>query len=676
MATGTGKTRTAIGLCYRLIKSDRFKRILFLTDRRLLANQAYGDFQDKRVENFNTFSEIYEVSPLKKIIPNADTRLHFATVQGMVKRLFYSDDERKESLSIDTYDCIIVDEAHRGYNLDRELDDDDLSFRNQEDYVSQYKRVIEYFDAYVIGLTATPALHTTQIFGKPVFTYSYREAVIDNRLVDHEPPFLIKTKLSEEGITWQRGEKPKVYNPETSSIEELAELEDELHIEVEQFNKQVITENFNRTVIKELVQHIDPEGEGKTLIFAVRDSHADMIVDMLFEEYEAIGLDVHRDAIRKITGSVYDPVELTRLFRNEKYPNIAVTVDLLSTGVDVPSITNLVFMRRVNSRILFEQMLGRATRKCDEIGKETFQIYDAVGVYDALKEFSQMQVVSNPSYSFKQLIDEFEHIDNDIRKVRQIEQIITKLQRKKRNFTGDRLEQFVRLSEGEPPDDLIKKLREEDTDTNIERIKRTTELWDFLDERIYKPKYQLISEHQDELHDVERGYGKSKKPEDYIESFKAYILNNQEKIKALKIVCTKPSELDRKSLKELKLILDQHGFNVATLNKAWHAVKNEDIVADIIAYIRTLALDITLITPEQRVKKAIQKVKALQTWNAIQLKWIDRFEKQLIAETILTKDDLNKSPFKDEGGYIRLNKIFNNKLDWVLHTINEYLYSA
>lgn len=676
MATGTGKTRTAIGLAYRLIKSNRFKRILFLTDRRLLAEQAFGDFKDKRVEDFNTFTEIYKVSSLKDVLPDAEARLHFATVQGLVRRLFYNNDENEKSLSIDSYDCIIVDEAHRGYNLDRELDDDDLSFRDQDDYVSQYKRVIEYFDSHIIGLTATPALHTTQIFGAPVFTYSYREAVIDNRLVDHEPPYLIKTKLSEEGIVWKQGERPKAYDPETNSIEELAELEDELHIEVEQFNKRVITPNFNRTVIKELVQHIDPEGEGKTLIFAVRDSHADMIVDMLFEEYEAIGLDVHRDAIRKITGNVYDPLELTRLFRNEKYPNIAVTVDLLTTGVDIPQITNLVFMRRVNSRILFEQMLGRATRKCDEIGKEYFQIYDAVGVYDALKGFSQMQTVSNPSFSFKQLIDEFDHIDNDTRKKRQIEQIIAKLQRKKRDLTDDKLDQFVRLSEGNTPEDFIHKLRKEDITSSIERIRRTSELWDFLDERIYRPKTQLLSEHEDRLRRVERGYGNAKKPEDYIESFKEYILNNKEKIEALKIVCNKPSELDRKSLKELKLILDQQGFNVATLNQAWHDAKNEDIAADIIAYIRTFALDVMLVTPEQRVKGAIQKVKAMQSWNAIQLKWIDRFEKQLIAETILTKEDLDKEPFKNDGGYIRINKIFSKKLDMVLHTINEYLYSA
>lgn len=138
----------------------------------------------------------------------------------------------------------------------------------------------------------------------------------------------------------------------------------------------------------------------------------------------------------------------------------------------------------------------------------------------------------------------------------------------------------------------------------------------------------------------------------------------------------KTSELDRKSLKELKLILDQHGFNVAALNQAWHDVKNEDIAADIIAYIRTLALDVMLISPEQRVKSAIQKVKSMQSWNAVQLKWIDRFEKQLIAEAVLNKEDLDQEPFKSEGGYMRLNKIFNNKLDIVLHTLNEYLYSA
>lgn len=680
MATGTGKTRTAIGLSYRLVKSNRFRRILFLTDRRILVKQAVDDFKDKKVENLNTFAEIYQVSDLKDLLPDSETRIHFATVQSMVKRLFHSDTKDEvnlQPLSIDTYDCIIVDEAHRGYNLDKELDEDDLFFRDQEDYVSQYKKVIEYFDAYVIGLTATPALHTTQIFGMPVFTYSYREAVIDGYLVDHEPPYSIKTELSENGIVWEKGECPKVYNPENNSIETLSELEDELHIEVEQFNKQVITESFNRTVIKELVKHLDPDGDEKTLIFAARDSHADMIVNLLFEEFAAIGIDVHQDAIKKITGkSTYDPEKLILHFKNEHFPNIVVTVDLLTTGVDVPSITNLVFMRRVRSRILFEQMMGRATRRCDAFKKDYFRVFDAVRVYEALEHFTQMQTVSNPTFTFEELIGEFDNIKNEERKVRQIEQIVAKLQRRKKDITGDRLDLFVRLSEGQSPEEFIGNLKNGTSQENEQRVKRLGELWRFLDERIYHPKSILVSEHEDELVGIERGYGKGKKPQDYIESFKEFVLRNKNTIAALNIVCTRPNELSRESLKELKLILDQNGFNEVSLKTAWKSATNQEIAADIIAFIRTLALDVTLISPEQRVKKAIGKVRGMHDWNAVQTRWIDRFEKQLLAETVLTKEDLNKSPFKDDGGYERINKIFNYKLDEIIQTINTYLYSA
>lgn len=680
MATGTGKTRTAIGLSYRLVKSNRFRRILFLTDRRILAKQAADDFKDKKVENLNTFAEIYQIGDLKDLLPKSETRIHFATVQGMVKRLFHSeikDEVNLQPLSIDTYDCIIVDEAHRGYNLDKELDEDDLYFRDQEDYVSQYKKVIDYFDAYVIGLTATPALHTTQIFGMPVFTYSYREAVIDGYLVDHEPPYNIKTELSENGIVWEKGERPKAYNPEDNNIEELSELEDELHIEVEQFNKQVITESFNRTVIKELVRHLDPDGDEKTLIFAARDSHADMIVNLLFEEFAAIGVDVHQDAIKKITGkSTYDPGALTLHFKNERFPNIVVTVDLLTTGVDVPPITNLVFMRRVRSRILFEQMMGRATRKCDTFKKDFFRVFDAVRVYEALEHFTQMQVVSNPVFTFEELIEEFGSITNEERKVRQIEQIVAKLQRRKKDITGDRLDQFVRLSEGKSPEELIENLKNDTAAESEQKIKQFAELWHFMDERIYCPKSILISEHEDMLLEVARGYGKATKPQDYIESFKEFILQNRETIAALNIVCTRPSELSRESLKDLKLILDQNGYNEVSLKTAWKNATNQEIAADIIAFIRTLALDVSLVSPQQRVKNAIDKVRQMHNWNVVQNNWINRFEDQLVAESVLTKEDLNKSPFIEDGGYELINKKFNYKLDEVIQMINTYLYSA
>ena len=170
MATGTGKTRTVIGLCYHLIQTNRFHRILFLVDRTLLGVQALNAFKDNKVVDLNTFAEVYGIKELKDMVPDAETRLHFATVQGMVKRLFYNDGEQPPP--IDQYDCIIIDEAHRGYLLDREIDEEGLDFKNQQDYVSKYTQVLNYFDAYAIWLTATPALHTTEIFGKPIYTYS------------------------------------------------------------------------------------------------------------------------------------------------------------------------------------------------------------------------------------------------------------------------------------------------------------------------------------------------------------------------------------------------------------------------------------------------------------------------------------------------------------------------
>lgn len=675
MATGTGKTRTIIGLCYRLIQSNRFRRILFLVDRRLLGIQAMNAFKDNKIESLNTFAEVYQVEELKTTVPDIDTRLHFATVQGMVKRLYYQEDEENIP-PIDTYDCIIIDEAHRGYLMDREIDEEDLLFKNQKDYVSKYRRVLEYFDAYAIGLTATPALHTKEIFGTPVFTYSYREAVIDGFLIDHEPPHLIKTKLSEEGILWEKGEKPKAYDKESNQIIELDELEDELQIEVEGFNRLVMTEPFNRTVIQALVKDIDPEAEEKTLIFAARDEHADMVVDLLREAYEEMGASVPEEAIQKITGKSYDPTELLKRFRNEKYPSIAVTVDLLSTGIDVPAICNLVFLRRVKSRILYEQMLGRATRRCDEIGKEIFHIYDAVRLYEALEDYTSMKpVVPNPSTSFRQLVEEMRQINSEERARKQVEQLIAKFQRKKGNIKDQQEATFTYLAKGRDPESFLQMLKDTPPQESLNTVMAYSELWKFLDELKPAPSVMLVSEHEDAYITTERGYGKGQKPEDYLESFERFIRENQNKIAALNLVCTRPQELDRQSLRELKIELDRQGFNAVSLQTAWKSAKNEDIAADIISYIRTLAIGSSLVSHEDRIKAAVDQVRNMKEWNKIQQKWIDRFEKQLIQETVLRLENLDEEPFRSEGGFQRLNKIFGEELEQIIDTININLYA-
>lgn len=676
MATGTGKTRTTLGLCYRLIKTNRFRRILFLVDRTILGLQALNTFKDQKIEDLNTFADIYQLEDLKTALPDIDTRLHFATVQGLVRRLFFADEESDQTpLTVDAYDCIIVDEAHRGYLLDKEIDEDDLAFKNQMDYVSKYRRVLEYFDAYRIGLTATPALHTTDIFGKPVFTYSYREAVVDGYLIDHEPPVLIKTKLSEEGITWEKGEQPKGYDPETNEIVDLDTLEDELKIEVDGFNRLVITEEFNRTVIRELVNHLDPEGEEKTLVFAATDEHADLIVQLFKNEFAEIGVPAGEDMIQKITGKVDKVPQLVKRLRNERFPNIAVTVDLLTTGVDVPAICNLVFLRRVKSRILYEQMLGRATRRCDDIGKETFTIFDAVRIYEVLEEFTHMKpVVPNPQTSFNGLVDEFRQLEGSARQRKQVEQVLAKLQRKKHKITGQALEQFTYAAAGKSPQDYIEMLQDLPTSEAVATIKQNPKAWDFLDAWKAPVKPRLWSDRPDQLQEVTRGFGQYKQPTDYLQSFEEFVRDNMNQVAAMKLVCTRPTELDRSALKELRLLLDQRGFTDLQLRQAWKATRNQDIAADIISFIRTMALGSDLVDHETRVKQAVDQIRQQRSWTKIQEKWLNRIEAQLLKETILRADDLNEAPFDEAGGYPRLNKIFNEELGDIVNQINQNLY--
>lgn len=677
MATGTGKTRTVLGIIYRLIKAERFRRVLFLVDRTALGEQAEDTFKDVKIEDLMTIDKIYDLKSLEEKDFDTETKIHIATVQGLVKRIMYNDSEVIPAVT--DYDLIVIDEAHRGYILDKEMGDDELLYRDQTDFISKYRTVIEYFDAVKIALTATPALHTTEIFGKPIFNYLYREAVIEGYLIDHDAPHIINTKLKLEGINYQVGETVAIYDPVTGEITNSEELADELNFDVESFNKQVITEDFNRTVLTEIAQYINPEGEGKTLIFAVDNTHADLIVKILKEIYQDYGVD--NDAIRKITGSVGggNPKKVSaaiKQFKNEKYPNIAVTVDLLTTGIDVEEITTLVFMRRVKSRILFEQMLGRATRLCPEIGKTHFEIFDPIGVYESLQPVSTMKpVVSNAAATYLDLINGLDILETPQQRQNQIDMIIAKLQRQKRNINNKTLEHFIDLSGGKKPDEFINELRKQDADKAAQTILNKYALFAMLNEGLSNSaKPVIVSDKPDVLLEHKRGYGTAEKPEDYLQEFREFINENINKIAALNIVCTRPKELTRKELKSLKLELDRNKFNEVQLNSAWKELKNEDITADIISFIRQQALGTTLISHEERMKNAILKVKKNHSFNKIQLDWLNRIEKQLLHESIVDKETFDTGAFKSKGGFTSINKIFKNELEKLIEEINQNLY--
>ena len=674
MATGTGKTRTCIGLTYRLIKSKMFRRVLFLVDRSALGEQATNAFKDVRLENLQSFVDIYDVKEMGDLKPEPDTRLHIATIQGMMHRLLYPSDD-DQPIPVDQYDCIVVDECHRGYNLDREMSDAELTFRSEKDYVSKYRRVLEHFDAAKVGLTATPALHTSEIFGEPTYQYSYRQAVIDGWLVDHEPPIRIITALAEDGMTWKVGEEMAVYDTKSTQLE-LFKVPDEVHIEIEQYNRRVITENFNRSVCRELAKRIDPSLEGKTLVYCVNDAHADLVVKLLKEAFEEQYGSVDDGAIEKITGKADKPLSLIRHYKNERLPNVAVTVDLLTTGIDVPEIVNLVFIRRVRSRILYEQMLGRATRLCPAIGKESFRIFDAVDIYAALKSISDMKpVVVRPNISFKQLCRELAELEDDQAAQEVLDQLVAKLQTKKRRLSAEQLEKFETITRM-TPDELIKKLKGGTPQQAASILQPFPSLPGLLDQVAPKGGRKLIvSGHKDEVRRVERGYGKASKPEDFIESFGQYIKDNLNTIPALLVVTQKPRELTRQQLKELKLLLDEQGYSETALNTAWREWKNEDIAASIIGFIRQQALGSTLMSYDERVDAAMKRIMTSRSWTQPQRKWLTRIAKQIKQETIVDREALDRGQFKAQGGFKRLDKVFEGKLEELLGDISEELWT-
>ncbi len=711
MATGTGKTKTCIALVYRLLKAQRFRRILFLVDRTALGEQAGNAFKETRMEHHQVFADIFAVKELGEIAPDPETKLHIATVQALVKRTLYSEDPPP----VDQYDCIVVDECHRGYLLDREMGEDELRFRDQGDYISKYRRVLDRFDAVKIGLTATPALHTVEIFGEPAFRYTYQEAVIDGWLVDHEPPLRAHTALSQQGIHWDAGAAVDVLDTRTGQLD-LIHLPDEVRFDVEDFNRKVITPDFNRVIAEWLAGHIDPGLPGKTLVFCATDQHADIVVTALKTAFAARYGAVEDEAVAKITGKADRPLHQIRRFKNEALPKVAVTVDLLTTGIDVPEIVNLVFIRRVGSRILYEQMIGRGTRLCEGLfgpgrDKTAFRIFDAVGLYAAMQDLTEMRpVVANPNITFAVLLGELAEASGapaegtplegapaagfaeagqapfagppglEERKAQQarwlVGQIVAKLHRKKRRLSDSGARRFRDLA-GTDPDGFIRRLRESAPEEAARLLLDNRALMELLDTRIGDdPIHVPLYPGTDAFRHEETGYGAGiTRPEDYLASFRSYLTENLNRIPALAAVANAPRDLTRAQLREVRLRLEQDGFGEAELRAAFRDATNADIAASIIGYIRQAALGDPLIPYNERVDRAMRRVLSSRSWTAAQRQWLERIARQMKKEVVIDRETLDQGEFRQQGGgFARLNRVFDGRLEAVLAEIGEAMW--
>lgn len=418
MATGSGKTFTAITDSYRLLKYGKMRRILFLVDTKSLGEQAEREFLAYRPNDDNrSFSEIYGVRRLKNSYIPEDVHICISTIQRMfsiLKGEELDESAEEESLfeqeSADTqqvkevvynekyppefFDCIIVDECHRSiYNV--------------------WKQVLEYFDAFIIGLTATPDKRTFAFFDQNIVSeYSREQAIIDGVNVG-EDVFLIETDVTRNGATILKQQIE--YRDRMTRAKRWKQMDEDLEYTSAKLDRDVVNPSQIRTVIRAFkdalftqlfpLRHEVP----KTLIFAKTDSHADDIIQIVRDEFGE-----GNEFCQKITCQADKPETVLSAFRNDYYPRIAVTVDMIATGTDVKSIECLLFMRDVRSRNYFEQMKGRGTRvlKKDDLQKVTpsatenkdhFVIVDAVGVTKS-KKTDTRPLERKPSVSMKELM--------------------------------------------------------------------------------------------------------------------------------------------------------------------------------------------------------------------------------------------------------------------------------
>ena len=726
MATGSGKTFTAITQVYRLLKHAGARRVLFLVDTRNLGEQAEQEFRGFIPNDDNrTFTELYNVQRLASPHIAGDSQVVISTIQRMYATLSGeelaegADDEnpaertwqRKEPLPViynaalppEHFDVVIIDECHRSiYNL--------------------WRQVVEYFDAFLIGLTATPDNRTYGFFQKNVVSeYTHEEAVADKVNVGNEI-YLIDTEVTQGGGTIKAEQLVEKRQRQTRARR--WEVQDErADYTATQLDRSVVNADQIRTVIRTFrdnwPQMFPGRGElPKTLIFAKTDSHADDIVQTVRQEFGK-----GNEFCRKITNAAKNPKSSLTAFRNSYDPRIAVTVDMIATGTDVRPLECLLFMRDVKSRSYFEQMKGRGTRvlKPDDLRKVTpsapakthYVIVDAVGVTKSMKTASQ-PLDTKPSIPFKDLAMGLMMGDRSEETVSSLAGRLSRLdnqlgaddQAKIEQAAGKPLSAIVRdlfsaidadkvesdaIDAGHPePDEAAMQAARE------ERIRRVATVFTGpiieLMDTIRREKEQTIDhDNLDALLRAEWAGDVATNASRIAQDFEGYLSENRDEIEALSIYFTQPARRSSVTLAMVKAVLAKLAQDRPRLAPlvVWRAYahlddyKGQQPVNELTALValirRVCGLDDTLTHHPDRVRRNFQ------TWilnrhagdgekfSEEQMDWLRMIRDHLETSFTIERDDLEMAPFDAHGGLGRMYALFGDGMDDVMGEMNKAL---
>ncbi len=737
MATGSGKTFTAITAIYRLLKHARVKRVLFLVDTRNLGEQAEQEFLAYQPSDDNRkFTELYSVQRLNSSHVPKDAEVCISTIQRMYsilqnKELDESAEdenpgERKstrkepfpvvynEKVSIEHFDLIIIDECHRSiYNL--------------------WRQVIDYFDAFLVGLTATPDARTYAFFNQNVVSeYTHEDAVADGVNVQGEI-YVIETEVTQNGGTVLKGLVEKREKLTRAKRWE-AQDEDEAYSN-KALDRDIVNPSQIRTVVKtfrDKLPEIFPDRTGtdgayevpKTLIFAKTDSHADDIINIVREEF-----DEGNAFCKKVTyKNEEDPKSVLQQFRNEYHPRIAVTVDMIATGTDVKPLECLLFMRDVKSRGYFEQMKGRGTRTLDHDGlrkaspaaktaKTHYVIVDAIGVTKSLKTASRPPI-TKPSVPFKDLAMEVVMGATD---ADTISSLAGRLARIDRMLTDDQKQAIAEKLGGTSIGHLVRNLFHSIDGEAIEQkaLELTgqqpgTEPGDFARE---KAQQQLVTaaaapltgaavklivetctanlqtidlDTQDTLVRAEWDADARERSAAFVSEFETFCREHQDKLDALTIYYQQPQRRQEVTLTQIKDVLaalKQDAPRLAPL-RVWEAYAQLDALPDnakplteltaLVALIRRACGFDAALTPfdatvRRNYRDWILKKNAGQPFNQTQTAFLEMIRDHIMTSLRFERDDLDFAPFDAQGGLGKMHQLFGDPMDCMITEMNQAL---